>query len=552
MRRYVFAAILTVSLIADLETGAPAAVEHPIYTFAGSPDGANPISGVVVDSKTGAIYGTTAYGGGASNAGTVFELIPPSAIGGTWTERIIHSFGPVPDGANPGLVTEDPRSGALYVAASSGGAYDVGAVFEMIPPSIAGGSWTEAPVHSFGPTGCGSGVNPPPCTDGAVPLSALALDSSGNLYGTTGYGGSSAAGVLFELSPPKSQNAGWTETIAYNFASCPSPNLALWLYFVSFDLLVDVATGNLYGSGDDCGSGRIFQLTPPANAGGVWTETDLHIFPFDGGFIPSGALATLNGNIYGTTVYGGEYNQGSIFVDVPSISPVAAGESTLYSFLGGADSANPVGGLVAGRGPLFYGTTRGGGSNGMGTIFTLFYADRSWVEDDLYDFQGGMDGATPLAGLTVAPSLSSNDKISFFGTTASGGANNNGTVFVATFPIASGSVPPSLSAICDISCLENSLRWRLGPPLAILSREYIPFDAVVEEVTRDGVVVEFVARRLSSTGAPSGPTRKLTVTFQRAQQFKRGDHLILVVKGPLIGLSPKLGLVGFWRFAATR
>jgi uncharacterized repeat protein (TIGR03803 family) len=131
--------------------------------------------------------------------GTVFELSP--AVGGGWTEAVLHSFVGYPstDEANPiGGVVFD-TAGNLYGTTYFGGIYGLsndgyGTVFELSP--VAGGTWSERVLHSFG-----SGK------DGIYPYASLVVDGSGNLYGTTSAGGAYAAvdsvgyGTVFEVAP---------------------------------------------------------------------------------------------------------------------------------------------------------------------------------------------------------------------------------------------------------------------------------------------------------------------------------------------------------------
>ena len=114
-----------------------APVEQPIYSFKGSPDGSNPVAGVVVDGKTGVVYGVTTNGG-AQNAGIAFELTPPTAPGGLWTETVLHSFGPAPDGVNPTGLIADQNTGILYGTTLAGGANGLGTLFTLTPPSAVG------------------------------------------------------------------------------------------------------------------------------------------------------------------------------------------------------------------------------------------------------------------------------------------------------------------------------------------------------------------------------------------------------------------------------
>jgi uncharacterized repeat protein (TIGR03803 family) len=142
-------------------TAGGAWTETILYTFTGSPDGANPFVGLIADAS-GALYGAT-YNGGTSGNGTVFQLTPPITTGGAWTETVLHSFSGG-DGVNPrGSLIADAL-GALYGTTFLGGTGNSGVVFKLTPPTAAGGAWTETVLYSF--TGGGDGANPPCRPDG--------------------------------------------------------------------------------------------------------------------------------------------------------------------------------------------------------------------------------------------------------------------------------------------------------------------------------------------------------------------------------------------------
>jgi len=166
-------------------------------------------------------------------------------------------------------------------------------------------------------------------------------------------------------------------------------------------------------TGGTSGNGCVFKIS----ASGAFTS----LYSFTGGADGANPLAGLfqgsDGSFYGTTIQGGMYYYGTVF----KIS--ASGAFTnLYSFTGGADGANPAGGLVQGSDGNFYGTTSRGG-NGYGTVFNI---SASGALTSLYGFTGGNDGEHPLAGL-----VQGSDGY-FYGTTIQGtndGLGGNGTVF---------------------------------------------------------------------------------------------------------------------------
>lgn len=152
--RFATALILCMCLLSTALASRGHATESVVYSFAGGNDGAGPEAGLIVD-QNGVFYGTTAAGGGtgcapqSAGCGTAFSLTPPATPGGTWTETVLHSFVGEPDGAAPKAALLAGKGGVLYGATSSGGASNAGIVFELTPPSTPGGPWTESILYSF-------------------------------------------------------------------------------------------------------------------------------------------------------------------------------------------------------------------------------------------------------------------------------------------------------------------------------------------------------------------------------------------------------------------
>jgi uncharacterized repeat protein (TIGR03803 family) len=229
---------------------------------------ANYLSGLAAD-KRGNLFGTS-RNGGLYQRGAVFGL-QPSKSG--WTGQIIYSFGASQtDGTYPysGLVVG--KGEHLYGTTSDGG-YGRGTVFEL---SYSPSGWNEKIVYDFE-----GGY------DGTTPFQSLAIDATGDLFGTTSQGGTSNAGTVFELSPSAE---GWTKTVIYNFVG----NAAATDGSPTFD-----GSGNLYCESDY----GIIELTP-ANSG--WSANNLFQFNVTDGALANGSLILdASGNIYGTTSQGG-------------------------------------------------------------------------------------------------------------------------------------------------------------------------------------------------------------------------------------------------------
>jgi uncharacterized repeat protein (TIGR03803 family) len=252
------------------------------------------------------------------------------------------------------------------------------------------------------------------------PDGGLIADKSGNLYGTTQYGGAYNQGTVFELSPTSS---GWTESTLYSFTGNHDGGQP------SSTLMLD-ATGHLYGTtsaggGGSCaaGCGTVFELTPSSTA---WTETVIYTFNGGDGQQPAGGLIAASGVMYGTTVYGGTTNEncpsGCGTVYALTSGPGGWTQKVLYAFTGGNDGAMPYAALSADAAGNLYGTTMGGGSTGNGTVFMLGSTAGHWMESVLYAFDGS-NGSLPYGGVILDAARN------IYGTTYQGGSSNYGVVF---------------------------------------------------------------------------------------------------------------------------
>jgi len=274
------------------------AVETVLYSFQGGSDGELPFGNVVFDAA-GNLYGTTSRGGAnhvgcfQSGCGTIYELSPTA--NGPWQETILHAFTDnFGEGAEPraGLVFD--TAGNLYGTTNSGGNNDVcntfnsdgcGTVFELAKNSE--GQWK---LTSFD-------FN---LSDGGRPEAAVTLDGTGNLFGVTTQGGAFNGGTVFSLTQESGQ---WKAGHLYSFTqanSQPSGTLAL------------DSAGNLYGTTYQGGAnvwGSVFQLVPRANG---WTEHTLYSFPVSGtrtGAYPSdGVFIDGSGSLLLTASEGGNIN----------------------------------------------------------------------------------------------------------------------------------------------------------------------------------------------------------------------------------------------------
>jgi uncharacterized repeat protein (TIGR03803 family) len=379
---------------------AHARTETVLYSFTGGSDGGYPYAGLTPDGA-GNFYGTATYGGLGNRDnghGTVFELSPNG--NGGWNETVLYTFTGLTDGGNPvGPVIFD-SVGNLYGTAANGGATGSGVVFELSP---VGAKWTETVLYSF----AGG-------TDGDNPESGLLKDSAGNLYGTTLGCCGIAYGTVFELSRSRD---GWTEQVIY---SVETTSLA--------GLTMDDA-GNIFGIGND----SVFELSP--NGEGGWTPTVIHTFTGpqtkDGWSAQGTPVLDSFGNLYGTTVYGGEKGQGTVYKLIPGKKGQWR-ERILHSFQGfPRDGGGPSGGVVLDADGNIYGTTVIGGKFGSrygdGTIFELVapLGNGRYKEKVLRNFDG-RDGSDPMGSLFL------DESGNLYGTTYSGGSSSAGVVFEVT------------------------------------------------------------------------------------------------------------------------
>jgi|HubBroStandDraft_6_1064221.scaffolds.fasta_scaffold00022_4 uncharacterized repeat protein (TIGR03803 family) len=460
-RRPLATSIAFATLLCLATVSASAQTETVLYNFQPANDVITPLSSLVADHE-GNLYGTGSEGAGlcpgpTTCVGGVFRLSPPTTAGGSWTETVLYSFGSHPnDGQYPAAGLIFDQQGNLYGTTASGGAATWGTVFELSPPSTAGGPWTESILYNF--TGGTS--------DGAVPLASLVFDKQGNLYGTTKSGGSGecygfpgSCGTIFQLSPPSTKGGVWRHRIIHNFGfgadgSYPTAPLIVG---EGGALLGTTSGGGFYNcpmDGLDEGCGVVFQLTPPATAGAAWTE-ELYRIPSQlaAAFAYGGVVQGHNGRLYAATSNGGTGQQCLDGNEIPvgcgvifELALPTPGNHTwhvipIYNFTGLADGAFPLTALVLDKSGNLYGTAAAGGglgacsgavlsyAQGCGTVFRLTPPASSggaWTETTLHAFTGRSDGALPRGTLILNGGA-------IYGTTFYGGYNNGfnglGTIF---------------------------------------------------------------------------------------------------------------------------
>jgi hypothetical protein len=299
-------------------------------------------------------------------------------------------------------------------------------------------------------------------TDGFSPVGGMVFDKAGNLYGVTEFGGStrclpvSICGTVFRLKPPTNAGEAWAETVLYVFKgptydddSNPDGGLIIDGAGNLYGTTAYGGTGNCILAGVQAGCGTVYELSPPMQPSGTWTETILYSFPTAlQGYFPRGDLVfDSKGNLYGSTYFGGGQGTGNCngFYQycgaVFELSPPQPGgawtEQVLYAFGGinpgnsSGDGAAPNGNLLLDKVGNIYGTTYYGGTavgactgkvgaTGCGTIFELSPPNRRsqlWTETVLHVFRAGDDGAGPNGGLLL------DGTGALYGTAVGGGVN---------------------------------------------------------------------------------------------------------------------------------
>jgi len=342
------------------ELGPPAVAgaewtEELLYAFAATGgDACNPAY-APIPAADGSLYGLANLGG-AYGSGALYQLLPPTSPGGSWTERVLCSI-PL-----QGLGTQPPESGLVvgpsgsFYFLAAGGDYGSGELLQFVPPASAGGSWSVKQLYSFG-----QGVHDPAYPDGLI------TGPGGSLYGISGGGGDTSRqlGTVFQLTPPATSGGAWTVQVLHSFAGGDAEGS-------NPNALVLASDGTLFGAtagGEGAlglGGTVAFQLSPPAAGQSEWTYTVLRNF---GGLRPDTTMLVNDGNVFvGTQSPTG----GEIFEFQPPASPGGAWTTKmLYQF---TNDQSPVSQLVMTPNGILYGVTGDlivPGYQATGTIYML-------------------------------------------------------------------------------------------------------------------------------------------------------------------------------------
>jgi uncharacterized repeat protein (TIGR03803 family) len=396
------AALMLVALVCVTCSQSQTVTFKGLHEFSGGSDGAYPNTPLTFD-RVGNLYGAT-YSGGTGTAcsggcGTLFELIPSTS---GLKERVLYSFPAFTSTTGP-LVLD--AKGNVFGTTPQGGnsSCNCGEVYQV---ARSGNGRTQSIIYSFlGGT-----------SDGEYPEFGLVQDTAGNLYGSTQIGGLNNGGIVFELTP--NGDGTWTESVIHAFGNSQDGSNPYG------PLAIDTS-GNLYGTtgnGGLYGPGIVFKLTP---SGGSWTETILYNFTMDFGSYPQPEGVALDGagNLYGATIFGGEYGVGTLYSLTPTVGYWH--RTVLHTFTGANDGAYPYGGLTIGPTGLLYGTAASGGLYGFGTVYKLVKgANGRWNDTVLHTFKG-TDGSGPTLGVVL-------DQLGNLYGVASGGTYGFGVAFQIT------------------------------------------------------------------------------------------------------------------------
>lgn len=364
-----------------------------LHGFTGGMDGASPQAGLAIDAA-GNLYGTTWAGGSGRlcssppGCGTIFKVMH---AGSGWLTTPIYEFNGTNDGGHPIAPVQFAPDGTLYGSTYFG----YGTLFRLTPPATPSSvlpfrTWNMTVLSSF---------------DGFVfgPLGELAFDSSGNIYGTTPFGGP-YPGTVFEWS-------GGHLSVIYSgqhHSDGQTPEGGV----------TPDSSGNLYGvftAGGPYQSGFVFELSPSQQG---WAIQDL--INFSGGYTPvSGLVFDSHGNLYGR-------KEGAIF------QLVKVGPYWNIETIGNGGSSAPWSypRLTVDSADNILGASYDGGAYGQGSVFKLTYSDGNWTQTTLHDFCP--DAPICSEGAQPASNVVFDSQGHLYGTTTAGGAYGYGVVWEIT------------------------------------------------------------------------------------------------------------------------
>jgi uncharacterized repeat protein (TIGR03803 family) len=454
----------------------------------------------LIQGVDGELYGTTQLGG-TYNQGTVFKIDSAGNLTTLWNFCQVSGC---PDGNHPAAGLTIITGGNLYGTTYYGGAHGAGTVFKITPAGVL------TTVHSFCNDPIGSS-----CIDGANPAAQLLLAADGNLYGTTVLGGTGGCpgchggGTAFKMS----LSGAFTKIHDFCTGTCTD-------YGNPSNPLMQAADGNFYG--EIYGryayyAGNIFRMTPAGKVTLLYTFCKLTNCT-DGVFPSGGLVQGANGNLYGTTAGGGQYNDGEFF-EITTTGTLTVRHS--FANATGNLGLTSNSGVILGFDGNFYGVTyQGGTGNCVFACGSVFSMTPTGSLTTLYSLNGNPDGTGPwgLVQDTNGP---------FYGTTLSGGASNIGTVYT----LADG-LGPFVKLV--------TTNGKVGTTIDILGQGFtgatgVAFDGVPATFSIvSGAFITAVVPHGALTGTVTVTTS--AATYQSSKKFK--------VTPQLTAISPAGAIVG--------
>ncbi len=454
------------------------------FVGGGSRIGFAPKAGLVQTSD-GNFYGTTSQGGRFGSAGTVFKMTPAGTL--TTLVEFTGNGGSSP-GVHPYAGLVQGNDGNFYGTTHYGGTYGSGTVFRMSPAGLLNTIFSFAPDLD---------------TRGSNPYAGLVRDDDGNFYGTTYDGGAVGFGTVFKVTPA----GALTTLVQFTY------NGAINRGWRSIGNLLRGSDGNYYGTTSDggiAGHGTVFKMTP---GGALTTLVD---FTGDGavnsGWSPRAGLSQgSDGNFYGTTVFGGLLEQGTVFKMTP-----AGALTTLVDFTGtnGANKgAYPASGVIQTADGNFYGTTPRGGAHDFGTLFQMTPGGGLTTLKDFSSAEDGHPSADLIRGMDG----------NLYGTTS----GPPGSVYRLLFPgppllyLREGTAPDTTSAFVEASVnprgAVTTVQLEFGtdgvsfPSIIVITSNLNGYQShSLGRTLRDlneGAVYYYRFRAVSSAGATVSPVR---------------------------------------------
>ena len=389
--RYILSTAIAILLLAIASFGQGG---ENIYEFAGGLDGQQP-SGAVIFDSSGSLYGITSSGG-AYSQGTAYKLTAPSTPGAPWIKEVLYNFTSGVDGGHPFTALVFNKNGSLYGLTASGGnppqcgGHGCGVIFQLSPPAIPGGPWTETAIYKF---------------QNEQPRIGLTVDAAGALY-TAASSFTTNYTYIFKLSPPQEKGGVWTKAI---------------LSDVAFNIMPDLVFDNegaLYGAVWSA----IFKLSPPASPRGNWTFRYIYYldstpFPYAGPIFNKGT-----GHLFGTAPLGGLVGCGESCGVVYELAEVQGvwHEEEIYDFEDQSDGFYPKDAVTFDSTGALYTTSSTSGQGGPGSVIRVVRGTKGeWKETTLWTVTG-LGESDPSAVVVYDGSL--------FGTTK-GGGSGYGAVF---------------------------------------------------------------------------------------------------------------------------